>query len=762
MDKLIESNHKSEGRKIPIRIVLAYLFLSCLFPVGHILGISYTLLSIVFILITACFLYFIIQRYLGNIAHNEANFWKHEENKIRSTLESIQDGYYEIDMDGNLSQSNHSLAEILGVSQNELLGHNITEFMNGEDAQKLKQVFHWVSHEGTAVNCVEWQVNYKDSLRKSVEGSVVLIRESENGMPLGYRGIIRDITERKDSEKLLAESRYRYKSLVDYNPDLICSIDLEGIILTINPATEKITGFSSNQLLGINCGHFIGRRKVSKVIHYHLLAKKGTSSSFEISIQHKQGHSVDLQIRLIPIIINNQIDGIYIIGKDITEHKQAEETINHMAYHDALTDLPNRRLFIDKLTDGLLQTERAEHKLAVLFLDLDRFKYINDSLGHSFGDRLLKTVADRLKYCIGRSGTIARMGGDEFTILLSDIIDESSIILIARSIIEEINNPILIDGRECSVTASIGISIYPDDGNDAQTLMMNADTAMYRSKETSRNTYKFFNHHMSEQASKQLSVEQELRKAVERNELVLMYQPQVDLISDQITGVEALVRWQHPSRGLVPPLEFIPLAEETGMIVPIGEWVLRTACRQNVEWQMAGYTPMRVAVNLSAYQFKQSNIVQTVAEILRETGLNPKYLELEITESIAMQNAEQVIQTLEALKLLGIQISIDDFGTGYSSLSYLRNFPIDRLKIDKTFVDNITDSAGDAVIAESIIAMAKSLKLEVIAEGVETKEQYQFLKSSGCHEMQGYFFSKPLPVDRLTSKLSRLSAASGH
>lgn len=755
MSKLMESNHKSIGNKISLRIALLFILLSCLFQVILLMGFSYIQLSIFSILSTACLLYFIIRRNLEKISLTEATFWKHEENKIRSTLESIQDGYYEIDMDGNLSQSNHALAEILGLSQNELLGRNITEFMNVDDARKLKQVFHWVSHKGTAVNCVEWQITYKDGLHRSVEGSVVLIRESENGKHLGYRGIIRDITERKDSEKLLEESRYRYKSLVDYNPDLICSMSLNGILLTINPATEKITGYSSNQLLGITCGHLLGRDKVSKVIRYYLLAKKGITSSFEISIQHKKGYAVELQIRLIPIIIDEKVEGVYIIGKDITEHKQAEETINHMAYHDALTDLPNRRLFIDRLTDGLLQTARTEHKLAVLFLDLDRFKYINDSLGHSFGDRLLKTVADRLKYCIGRSGTIARMGGDEFTVLLSDVIDESSVILIASSIIEEINNPIMIDGRECSVTASIGISIFPDDGSDAQTLMMNADTAMYRSKETSRNTYKFFNHLMSEQASKQLSVEQELRKAVERNELVLMYQPQVDLKSNQITGVEALVRWMHPTRGLVAPSEFIPLAEETGLIVPIGEWVLRTACRQNIEWQLAGYTPIRVAVNLSAYQFKQGNIVQKVAEILLETGLNPQYLELEITESIAMQNAEQVIHTLEALKQLGIQISIDDFGTGYSSLSYLKNFPIDRLKIDKSFVNNITNSAGDAVIAESIIAMAKSLKLGVIAEGVETAAQYQFLKSSGCHEMQGYYFSKPVPVNQLLSQLTK-------
>ncbi|WP_310226316.1 EAL domain-containing protein [Paenibacillus qinlingensis] len=695
-----------------------------------------------------------IQRSIEKVNQIEATQLVREEQKIRSTLESIQDGYYEIDMTGKFLFYNHSLLELLGgKSESDLHDCQITDFMSAGDAKKLEQTYQWVAHSGTAVKCVEWEVIREDGISKRVEGSIVLILDGEETSATGFRGIIRDITDRIDSERMLEESRFRYKSLVDHNPDLVCSFELEGVVTAINPATEKITGYSANQLVGTTCAHLLSGIQRFIYLRPFLLAKKGRSSSFEISISHKRGYMVDLQIRFVPIIVDSQVVGVFAIGKDITEHKQAEETINHMAYHDALTDLPNRRLFTDHLTRGLEQAERGGHKLAVLFLDLNRFKYINDSLGHAFGDTLLQKIAERLLSCVGQHGTIARMGGDEFTILLPVLQQESFILLIVNNIIEAINRPIRIEGHECSVTTSIGISLFPNDGQDAQTLMMNADAAMYRAKESHRNQYEFFTPIMSAQASERLTVELELRKALERNELLLMYQPQLEFKTGRVTGVEALVRWLHPKRGMVSPADFIPLAEETGIIIPLGEWVLRTACLQNKAWQNSGFAPMRIAVNLSAYQFKQANIVQVVADILKETKLDPVYLELEITESVAMQNAEQVIVTLEGLKSLGIQVSIDDFGTGYSSLSYLRNFPIDRLKIDRSFINDITSVQGESTIAASIIAMAQSLKLEVIAEGVETEVQFEFLKSKGCTEMQGYFFSKPLLMEDMTGRL---------
>jgi diguanylate cyclase (GGDEF)-like protein/PAS domain S-box-containing protein len=755
MDKLLDIRKKEEGKKTSFRIVSMYVLLACLLQVALKMGASYLSFNLM-IIVTAYLLYTMIQRNIAKVNQIETLQLIREEQKIRSTLDSIQDGYYEITMTGNFLVFNHSLVVLLGKVENELLGCQIADFMSEEDAKKLKQAYQWVAHTGTAVNCVEWEVIREDGTRKYVEASIVLILDAQDLAPTGFRGIIRDITDRKDSERMLEESRFRYKSLVDHNPDLVCSFELNGLVTAINPATEKITGYSANQLVGTSCTHILSVLPRSTYLRPFMLAKKGLSASFEIAIAHKRGFPVDLHIRFVPIIVDSQVVGVFAIGKDITEHKQAEETINHMAYHDALTDLPNRRLFTDHLTKSLEQADRGKHKLAVLFLDLNRFKYINDSLGHAFGDTLLQTIAKRLLSSVGHHGTIARMGGDEFTILLPVLKQESFILFIVKEIIEAINRPILIEGLECSVTTSIGISLYPNDGHDAKTLMMNADSAMYRAKESHRNQYEFFTPTMSVQASETHTIEQELRKALERNELLLMYQPQLQFETGQITGVEALVRWLHPKRGLVSPAEFIPLAEETGIIIPLGEWVLRTACGQNKAWQDAGFPPMRVAVNLSAYQFNQANIVQIVADILQETGLHPAYLELEITESVAMQNAKQVIGTLEELKKLGIQVSIDDFGTGYSSLSYLRSFPIDRLKIDRSFVNDITSTHGETTIAASIIAMAQSLNLEVIAEGVETEVQFEFLKNKGCHEMQGYFFSKPLLKDDMTGRLASI------
>ncbi|SEC45221.1 bifunctional diguanylate cyclase/phosphodiesterase [Paenibacillus sp. GP183] len=754
MDKLIHIRKKEEDNKIFLRIIAVNLLFAALIPFGLQMKFPHFLFSVAGTIIAACLLYFMIRHHLKAVRQIEALHWEREEIKFRSTLESIQDGYYEMDAAGNYILINPSMVNILGIGVGNMQDRHYTNFMSKEDAQKMKQTYQWVYHTGKAVNCVEWEIIREDGTSKPVEGSIVLIRESADGMPTGFRGIVRDITERKDAQRMLEESRHRYKSLFDYNPDSVCSFELDGKFVTINPATEKIIGFTAHQLTGRTCGHLFQKERVFPIFKYFLRAKRGISSSFEISVQHKKGYYVQLQVRLVPIIIDKRVVGVYAISKDITENKQAEDTINHMAYHDALTDLPNRRHFIDHLTLALDQAARGHHKLAVLFLDLDRFKYINDSLGHTFGDSLLQTIAERLKTCVEGKGTIARMGGDEFTILLPLVTDEQLIVHTAESIIKVINKQIIIECHECTITTSIGISIYPNDGTDAQTLMMNADAAMYRAKESNHNKYQLFMPTMSTQASERLELEQELRKAVERNEFVLFYQPQLDFESGAITGVEALVRWQHPKRGMISPAEFIPLAEETGLIIPIGEWVLRTACRQNKEWQGAGFSPIRVAVNLSVYQFKQDNIINKVAEILNETGLNPIYLELEITESIAMQNPERIIITLEELKKLGIQISIDDFGTGYSSLSYLRDFPINRLKIDRSFVMDITHGSGDAVIASSIIAMAKSLSLEVIAEGVENELQFEFLKDKGCNEMQGYFFSKPLPAESIQARFS--------
>jgi diguanylate cyclase (GGDEF)-like protein/PAS domain S-box-containing protein len=452
--------------------------------------------------------------------------------------------------------------------------------------------------------------------------------------------------------------------------------------------------------------------------------------------------------------------------QDISERKQAEEQIRFLAYYDGLSKLPNRMLFMEKLSLALETARRQSHTHAILFLDLDRFKRINDTLGHSVGDRLLQGVAERLRKCLRSSDTlarggepqsaadtVARLGGDEFIVSISDLNRGEDAAKVARRILDSLSEPFRLDEHEVVITASIGISVFPADGTDVETLLKNADTAMYHAKDSGRNAFQFYSGSMNAAAFQRLALENSLRKAIEREELMLYYQPQIDIDTGRIVGAEALIRWRHPDLGLVSPGDFIPLAEETGLILPIGRWVLLSACSQGKSWQEAGYGPLQIAVNLSGRQFRQQHIVQTVEEAIRETGFDPRRLEIEITESILMRSAEETVQTLRELKAMGLRVSVDDFGTGYSSLNYLTRFPIDALKIDQSFVRDIAADPGDAAITAAIIAMARGLKLDVVAEGVETQDQLTYLRQRGCRLMQGYLFSRPVPAEEFVKQL---------
>jgi diguanylate cyclase (GGDEF)-like protein/PAS domain S-box-containing protein len=425
--------------------------------------------------------------------------------------------------------------------------------------------------------------------------------------------------------------------------------------------------------------------------------------------------------------------------------KQAEERIRHLAHYDDLTGLANRSMFSQRVSNAIAKARRNGMQLAILFIDLDRFKNINDTLGHGAGDNVLKEVAERLHGCLRESDTVGRLGGDEFVVLLDEMPQSMHSAEVAQKILAAIARPFAFDTQEFHLTASIGISTYPADSEDLQSLLKNADVAMYRAKELGKNNFQFYSAQMNIHNLEHLEMESSLRRALERNEFVLHYQPKVDIRSGRIIGMEALVRWQHPTKGQIPPMQFIPLAEETGLIVPIGEWVLRTACAQNKSWQEQGLPPLCIAVNLSARQFTHKNLLQDVARVLNETGLDAAFLELEITESMVMHNPEHAIELLNKMKAMGISISIDDFGTGYSSLSYLKRFPIDSVKIDRSFIKDLPMDGDDAAITRAIIAMAHGLKLKVIAEGAETGEQLSFLRAHKCDEMQGYYFSKPLP-----------------
>ncbi|MBA2660388.1 MAG: EAL domain-containing protein [Nitrosospira sp.] len=432
--------------------------------------------------------------------------------------------------------------------------------------------------------------------------------------------------------------------------------------------------------------------------------------------------------------------------------EQVETTkaqLHHLAHHDVLTGLPNRMLLQDRVSQAIELARRQGTRLAVLFMDMDRFKYINDSLGHPVGDQLLQSVAKCLTDCVRHSDTVSRQGGDEFVVLLSTIKHAEDAALSAQKILTALAAPHLIDQLELHVSVSIGISTYPDDGQDAETLIKNADTAMYHAKENGRNNYKFFEQEMNVRAVQRQSIEAGLHRALERQEFVLYYQPKVDLQSNMIVGVEALIRWQHPQRGLVPPSQFLPIAEDGGLILPMGRWVLREACRQAQVWREAGLPPIIVAVNTSALEFRATDFLENIRATLEETSLEPGYLELELTESVLMQDADFTNTVLHGLADLGIKLAIDDFGTGYSSLSYLRRFPIDTLKIDKSFVNQIIKNPDDAAIVSAIISMGKSLKLRVVAEGVETPEQLAFLLAQHCDEGQGYYFGHPAVPKKL-------------
>lgn len=537
----------------------------------------------------------------------------------------------------------------------------------------------------------------------------------------------------------------------------------EGIIVTdadknmlfINPAFSTITGYSANDLIGKNLD----------LLHLGLMDDAFNQDTWRSinEIGYWQGEMIGrrkndesyAECLSISTMKNEFGEVSYYIGvfSDISERKAAEERVAYVVLHDFLTNLPNGLLLQDRLAQAISHAGREKHKVAVMCLDLDHFKVINDMLGHLVGDKLLQEVARRISSVGRASDTVSRRGGDEFVIILPNLETVDDAAVIAVKLLEAISGLCIVDGNEIKITTSIGISIFPEDGYDGDYLIKYADAAMYHAKKNGRNNYQFFTNEMNQLALERMSIERKLRHAVERQEFCLHYQPQVDLRSGRIIGVEALLRWDNPETGIISPGYFIPIAEETGLIIPIGEWVLREACRQNSEWRLLGLPELTVAVNLSAVQFRQNNFGEMIKTILCENGLEPSGLELEITEGVVMQNAEASIELLLELKAMGLKLVVDDFGTGYSSLSYLKRFPIDKLKIDQSFVRDITVDSDNAVIVSTIINMARTLKLKVIAEGVETIEQLTFLKHQRCDEIQGYYFSQPVPPEKISSLL---------
>ncbi|MGE5413693.1 MAG: EAL domain-containing protein [Syntrophomonadaceae bacterium] len=569
-----------------------------------------------------------------------------------------------------------------------------------------------------------------------------------DGRPVRSIGTVADVSGRRQIEEALRLSERRYRALFERNLAGVYRSTMEGRILDCNEAFARIFGYGSREEVLRQAAWDLYIRPDDRKAALAKLVERQNLTNYELCLKRKDGSTVwvlqNENLSEGPDGLLSVIEGTII---DISERKRAEEQVKHLAFHDPLTNLPNRLLFNDRLTLAVAQAHRHAQRLAVLFLDLDRFKIINDSLGHSVGDELLRQLAERIQEHVREGDTVARLGGDEFTLLVPGITADEDAAKIARKICDAIHDPFWIDGRELFVTTSVGVSVYPADGHDAETLVRNADSAMYRAKEQGRDNYQLYTPAMNARAVERLSLESRLRQAVAHDELELHFQPFIDLKTAELLGAEALLRWRHPELGLIPPGEFIPIAELSGLIVPIGEWVLKTACAEARKWHEKGFPELTVSVNLSSRQFQHTDLVSQVTQALGETGLEPNKLDLEITESNAMQNAEHSINTLWGLKKQGVRISMDDFGTGYSSLNYLKRFPIDRIKLDQSFVRDLPSDKDDAAIAMAVIAMGRSLELEVIAEGVETEEQLAFLKGHQCDQLQGFLLSKPLAAD---------------
>ncbi len=642
---------------------------------------------------------------------------------------------------------------ILGYSLDEWFSNkNIWgQIVHPEDVEAAAKISldYFKKGEG-GVNQFRWQT--KDGRTLWMESHVVVTKDAK-GKALGLRGVSMDVTGRVLLERAREETEERFKLMIEGVKDYgIFTMDPQGYITSWNEGAQRMYQYDENEV--------IGKHATSLYSPDGILFEEFQN---ELEVAAREGKHINEALRqrrdntvfLAEIITNalydenNNLKGFARVVRDVTERAEAEETIRHQAMHDSLTGLPNRKALEERLEIMIKQAERHNAKVAIMFLDLDRFKNINDSLGHMIGDMLLKEVASRFRSIVRAEDTVARLGGDEFVILLYEVTHSGDVIRVAKKIIEAMQVPVQIGQHALHVTSSIGVALFPSDGKDIHQLLKNADTALYRAKESGRNRYQFFNQTMNVQASERLTLENSLHQAIEANELELYYQPILDTKTGRLAAVEALVRWNHPKLGKIYPNEFIPLAEEIGIIFPLGEWVLYSACKQLKAWQDLGLPVHTVSLNLSARQFSEPRLIDSIKDIVSEFGISASSLEFEITEGIAMENLDRTVNILRYMKQMGINITIDDFGTGYSSLNYLKRFPLHSLKIDKSFVRHAITNSQDATIIRTIIAMAHNLGLKVIAEGVETEQQLNFLRQLDCDRLQGYYLGMPMPAEEL-------------
>jgi len=670
------------------------------------------------------------------------------ESRYRGLLEAAPDAMVVVNQDGEIVLLNVQAEKQFGYRRDELVGQKVKNIIPEGFAERLiadgtRSAAEALAQEiGTGI---ELNGRRKDGSEFPIE---IMLSPLESAEGVLVTAAIRDISVRQAAEKHLAQMESRYRGLLEAAPDAMVVVNQDGEIILLNVQAEKQFGYRRDELLGQKVKNIIPEGFAERLIADALRSAEDAlaqqiGTGIELNGRRKDGSEFPIEIMLSPL---KGAEGVLVTAaiRNITTRKKAEALMIHSSEHDFLTGLPNRMLLSDRVNQAIRMAIRHQRTVAVLFLDLDGFKHINDSLGHPTGDKLLQSVGKRLVDCVRASDTVSRQGGDEFVVLLSEEEDSEDASMIAKRMLRAVAEAHFVDQHDLHVTCSIGVSLYPEDGLNAETLIKNADTAMYQAKENGRQTYQYFKPAMNVRAVERQSLEESLRRALERQEFVVHYQPKVNLKTGRISGAEALLRWTHPTRGPVPPGQFIPVAEDCGLILPIGTWVLRQACQQAQAWVDAGLPLGTMAVNISAIQLRNENFLESVFAILQDTRLDPRLLELELTESVLMKHVEYTASILTALRDRGVQVAVDDFGTGYSSLSYLRKFPIDALKIDHSFVGQITTVPDEIIIVKAVIGLGRSLKLRVVAEGVETQEQLAFLQAHHCDEAQGYYFSRPV------------------
>ncbi|GAE27624.1 diguanylate cyclase/phosphodiesterase [Halalkalibacter wakoensis JCM 9140] len=663
----------------------------------------------------------------------------------KDLFSAYPDALFLIDVNGEFVNLNEGLVQLIGFSKDTLLYSQFKQYIYAEDLSEVVSYFLHALHG--KVQDREFRVVHENGSIKEV--SVTVVPARINGEILGVYGVAKDISEKKRLEVALKNSEMRFESLIHQSTDVIGILDQNGVIKYQSPAVKQVLGFEPKSLFGKNAFDLVYEEdlNLARCLIENSIKNGRETQKGELRLKTKTGGFTFCEAYVTNLFEDENINGIVVNYRDISSRKQQEEEIQQMAFHDYLTGLPNRFMLEKKLNDEIVQGQ----EIAVLFIDLDRFKIINDNMGHHVGDLLLKEVTTRLKSCLADNDVLFRQGGDEFIIILTNANRELAT-AVSTTIVQSLSYPFSINNYDIFTSPSIGISLFPEDGQTVEQLTRNADYAMYQAKKMGRNTFYFYSPPEVD-AINPLSIEMELHSALERNELELFYQPKVNMKSGKVVGAEALLRWNHPQWGLVSPATFIPIAEESGLIVSIGEWALREACKKNYQLCLDGYE-LVISVNLSPRQFTKVNLVQTIEKIIGETGLPPELLELEITESMTA-NMEQTIDTLTDLKRIGVKISIDDFGTGFSSLNYLKQFPVDTLKIDQSFVRELSGKADEAIV-KMIISMAHHLELNVVAEGIETKEQLEFLQQHLCNEGQGFLFSKPVPEGQLINWIEKI------